>query len=269
LATGIRPSPVVSVVLPTYNERENIAPLVRKLRGSLAWPTELLVVDDDSPDGTAQVVERLARDIDEVHLILRQEEKGLTSAIQRGIDEASGEVVVWMDCDFSMPPEKVRDLVLRVLNGDADAAVGSRYVAGGAAETGGRDPLIVRLQKFLTRCMNRVFAWMTGVSFHDWTSGFIAVRAPLVKQIRLRGVYGEYFIRLVAELMRRGGRVVELPYRCVPRRRGESKTARGLCGFVRLGARYLQALSDARSSIHAAHGGAKNGPPAPQARDDM
>jgi len=247
--SGARPSPVVSIVLPTYNERENIAPLVRKLRSSLAWPVEMLIVDDNSPDGTAEVVARLARDIDEVRLILREDEKGLTGAIQRGVDEAAGEVVVWMDCDFSMPPEKVRELVNCVLNGEADAAVGSRFVVGGAAETGGRDPLLVRVQKLLTRRMNRVVAWLTGASFQDWTSGFIAIRAPLIKKIRLQGNYGEYFIRLVAELLRQDSKIVELPYRCVPRGRGESKTASGLFGFFKLGVRYLRALRDARRSI--------------------
>ena len=97
--------------------------------------------------------------------------------------------------------------------------------------------------------MNRVIGWLTGSSFHDWTSGFIAVRAPLIKGIRLRGDYGEYFIALAAELIRRGSRLVELPYRCVPRRRGESKTARGPFGFARLGVRYLRALLAAKRSI--------------------
>jgi dolichol-phosphate mannosyltransferase len=244
-----RPAPVVSIVLPTYNERENIAPLVRKLRGSLAWPVEMLIVDDNSPDGTAEVVARLARDIDEVRLILREDEKGLTGAIQRGVDEATGDVVVWMDCDFSMPPEKVRELVTCVLNGEADAAVGSRFVVSSAADAGGRDSILVRVQKLLTRRMNRVVAWLTGASFQDWTSGFIAVRAPLIKKIRLQGNYGEYFIRLVAELLRGGNKIVELPYRCAPRGRGESKTASGPFGFIKLGARYLRALRDARRSI--------------------
>jgi dolichol-phosphate mannosyltransferase len=215
----------------------------------MRWPFEALVVDDDSPDGTAEVVTRLAREIDSVRLILRRRERGLAGAIQRGIDESAGEVVVWMDCDLSMPPERVPDLVDPVLRGEVDTAVGSRYIEGGAADAGGRDTKLVRLQKVLTRRMNRFFAWTTGAGFHDWTSGFIAVGSPLIKEIRLEGDYGEYFIRLVAELMRRDARVIELPYRCVPREHGESKTARGPFGFARLGASYLRALSDARRSI--------------------
>lgn len=245
-----RMPPRVSVVLPTYNERENIVPLIRQLNRCMRWPFEALVIDDDSPDGTAEVVAALSREIDNVRLVLRKRERGLTGAIQRGIDEAAGDVVVWMDCDLSMPPEKVPELVASVLEDGADTAVGSRYVAGGSAESGGGDTRLVRLQKGLTRRMNRFYARLTGADFHDWTSGFIAIRAPLIKRIRLRGDYGEYFIHLVAELMRRGTKVVELPYRCVPRAHGESKTARGWFGFVKLGARYLRALSAARRTIH-------------------
>jgi dolichol-phosphate mannosyltransferase len=246
-----RTPPTVSVVLPTYNERENIVPLIRQLDRCMRWPFEAVVVDDDSPDGTAEVVAALSREIDYVRLVLRKRERGLTGAIQRGIDEAAGDVVVWMDCDLSMPPEKVPELVASVLEEGADTAVGSRYVAGGAAESGGRDNGLVRLQKALTRRMNRLYARLTGAEFHDWTSGFIAIRAPLIKRIRLRGDYGEYFIHLVAELLRRGARVVELPYRCVPREHGESKTARGWLDLARLGARYLRALGAARRTLRA------------------
>lgn len=234
--------PVVSVVLPTYNERDNVTVLLGRLDRSMRWPYEALVVDDDSPDGTAGEVERLSADRPHVRLILRRGERGLTGAIQRGIDESRGDVVVWMDCDLSMPPESVPELVSRVLEGGVDAAVGSRYVAGGTAESGERDTRLVRVQKGLTRRMNRLVSALIAADFHDWTSGFIAIRAPLVKTARLEGEYGEYFIRLAAELIARGARIVEVPYRCVPRERGESKTARSLLGFARLGTRYLRAM---------------------------
>jgi dolichol-phosphate mannosyltransferase len=237
--------PLVSVILPTYNERENIAPLIGRLREAAAWPLEALVVDDDSPDGTANEVRRMAAGAEDLRLILRESDRGLTRSIQRGIDESAGSIVVWMDCDLSMPPEVVPELVAQVLDGEADAAVGSRYVDGGSGASDSGDPPLVRLQKWLTRGMNRMAAAVTGADIHDWTSGFIAIRAPLIKTIRLEGEYGEYFIGLMAELTRRGARIVELPYRCVPRRRGESKTARGLFGFVRLGLRYLRALAGA------------------------
>ena len=243
--------PLVSVVLPTYNERENIAPLIRELHHALHCEVETLVVDDASPDGTAQVVEHLSREIRGVRLI-RRSQRGLTGAIQTGIDAACGEVVVWMDCDFSMPPTKVPELVAEVLQRGADAAIGSRFTHGGSVSSGGNDGLLVRLQKVLTRRLNRAAALLTSSDLRDWTSGFIAIRAPLIKQIRLHGDYGEYFITLMAELVHRGAHCVELPYRCVPRRHGESKTASHPLGFLRLGTRYLRALLAARRSIRGA-----------------
>jgi dolichol-phosphate mannosyltransferase len=232
---------MVSIILPTYNERENIAPLVSRLHDAMRWPCELLVVDDSSPDGTAEEVRRLSSELPNLRLILRESDRGLTRSIQRGIDDSVGEIIVWMDCDLSMPPERAADLVSMVIEGGADAAVGSRFAAGGAAESGERDPWLVRLQKALSRRMNLLISAMAGGDLHDWTSGFIAVRAPLVKAVRLRGEYGEYFIRLMSDLLRGGARIVELPYRFAPREKGESKSARGLLDFIRKGARYLRA----------------------------
>jgi glycosyltransferase involved in cell wall biosynthesis len=237
--------PMVSVILPTYNERENVAPLIRRLREAMRWPCELLVVDDSSPDGTAGEVRRLCADLPDLRLIVRDRERGLTRSIQRGIDESLGEIIVWMDCDLSMPPEKAADLVAMVLEGGADAAVGSRFVAGGSAESGERDPRLVRLQKALTRMMNRLISAIAGGDLHDWTSGFIAVRSPLAKAVCLRGEHGEYFIRLMFDLLRTGAKVEELPYRFVPRQNGESKSAAGPLDFIRKGVRYLAALASA------------------------
>ena len=94
----------VTVILPTYNERENIALLVEGIVSHVQPAPEVLVVDDNSPDGTWQVVESLLLSHPTLRLIKRVDERGLTSAIRRGIAEARGDVVVWMDTDLSMPP---------------------------------------------------------------------------------------------------------------------------------------------------------------------
>lgn len=231
---------MVSVILPTYNERDNIAPLIGMLQESMRWSYEVLIVDDASPDGTAEEVRRLAADRPNLRLIARDQDPGLTRSIQRGIDDSEGEIIVWMDCDLSMPPSTAAELVSLVINNDADAAVGSRYVVGGATEGGERDGRLVRLQKGLTRWMNGLISYLSGGELHDWTSGFIAVRAPLVKAFRLEGEHGEYFIRLMSDLLRTGARVVELPYRFAPRRSGESKSAQGVLDLIRKGFRYLR-----------------------------
>ena len=122
----------VSVILPTYNEKDNITPLVEAVLRSSQHPTSVWVVDDDSPDGTWQRVAEMAAHDPRVHLIHRTDAKGLTSAIARGIRDSDGDIVVWMDCDFSMPPERIPALVNAIVRESADIAVGSRYVAGGA-----------------------------------------------------------------------------------------------------------------------------------------
>jgi len=252
LTAGAGEPPIVSVVLPTYNERDNVDPLIRRLDAAIDLPIEILVVDDASPDGTAGEVERLATELSHVRVIVRRE-RGLTGAIQRGIDESRGEVVVWMDCDLSMPPETVPRLIAEVREGQ-DAAIGSRYASGGSVADGeGQGPWI-GLQRTLTRRLNRQLTSVMGADFHDWTSGFIAIRASLIKSIRLQGDYGEYFIDLMARLLAGGARYREVPYRTAPRHRGKSKTAPNLLTFGRLGFKYLRALAAARRTIRARTG---------------
>lgn len=125
---------VLSVVVPTYNERENVAPLVRRLSEALAQVNnyEIIFVDDNSPDGTADAVrEEMARD-PRVRLIVRRGERGLASAIFRGIREARGRYVVVMDADLQHPPEVI-PLMLRAAEEEgADVVVASRYARGGS-----------------------------------------------------------------------------------------------------------------------------------------
>ena len=124
------PPPSVSVVLPTYNEAGNILDLIDAIERALATNLlEIIVVDDNSPDGTWRLVgERAAKDA-KVRLLHRTSERGLTTAIQAGIRQARGDVVCWMDCDFSHPPGTLPRLVANLDSG-YDLVVGSRYVAG-------------------------------------------------------------------------------------------------------------------------------------------
>ena len=182
LTEGSAEEPVASIVLPTYNERDNVGPLIRRLDAAIDLPFEILVVDDASPDGTAGEVQRLSAELPHVRAIVRRE-RGLTGAIQRGIDESRGEVVMWMDCDLSMPPETVPQLIAEVRDGQ-DAAIGSRYASGGSVAGGGSEGSWVGLQRALTRRLNRLLTGLMGADFHDWTGGFIAIRASWIKSVR-------------------------------------------------------------------------------------
>ena len=218
--------PLVCTVLPTYNEAENIGPLIEGVLAHAITPHLVLVVDDNSPDGTWQVVERVAAahntpDTLRVALIRRIDEKGLTSAIQRGIDTAIAEygaaIVTWMDCDLSMPPADIPRLVQTVLDG-ADIAAGSRWVPGGADIAHG---LMARSLSWL---INGFATLVISPQVRDYTSGFIAARREVFQAIRLQGDYGEYCIDLLGRALRAGYTVREVPYFCVPPTPGESKT---------------------------------------------
>jgi dolichol-phosphate mannosyltransferase len=240
--------PQVSIVLPTYNEVGNIVRLIDALAALVPEPKEFIVVDDGSTDGTAAAVDELSGRNPDVRLIVRKEERGLSSAIQTGIDASRGSVVVWMDADFSLPPETVPKL-LAFLSQGYDAAVGSRFVPGGSEPLSLRSSALVLVQGLCTIALNAVTRWILRTPFHDWTSGFIAVRGPLIRGLRLIDGYGEYFIVLMAELVARKARWIEVPYANVPRVSGESKTADGVLGFTSRGVRYLAAVVTAFSIL--------------------
>ena len=222
---------LVTVVLPTYDERENIGLLIDRILASVEQPIEIIVVDDDSPDGTWQVVQEMAAEDSRVRLLRRRQERGLTSALVAGIGLAQGEVIAWMDCDLSMPPEVLPALLEATQT--ADVAVGSRYIEGGA-DVG--HSLAGRL---FSRTINLWASLFLGWGVKDYTSGFMAVRRRVFERITLRGDYGEYCIDLLARAQRLGFSIREVPYQCVPRLEGESKTATNPLGYIRRGWKYV------------------------------
>lgn len=228
-------SPQISIVLPTYNEAGNIEPLIERTLAALGdYPggVEVVVVDDDSPDGTWRLVAETAKSDPRVRLIHRTGESGLTSAISRGVCEARGQWVGWMDCDLSMPPEQWPRLAEALARG-ADLAVGSRYVPGGgdvAHSFSGR-----LFSRIINVWAGLVLAW----SIKDYTSGFILGRQEVFERIDLRGDYGEYCIDMLYRVKRAGFTIQEIPYLCVPREAGESKTATNVWGYLTRGVNYV------------------------------
>jgi len=228
--------PAVSVVLPTYNEAGNILPLIDAITQEVTGPPQIIVVDDDSPDGTWRIVQEAQATRPHLRLIHRVGRRGLTSALNEGIAAAGGDVVVWMDCDFSMPPATIPALVAPIAAGRADVVVGSRYAPGG------RDGRDVPLAVLLSRVINTLAHWLFPGPTRDFTSGFIAARRVVLQSLPLQGDYGEYCIRFLAQAQRRY-RVEEVPYACLPRTQGESKTATNWLGFIRRGRKYLYTLA--------------------------
>lgn len=231
--------PEISVILATYNEAENISDLIFELDYYISSQhnsgLEFIVVDDDSLDRTWEIVEKKFANEPKVKLIHRTQERSLASAIQRGIQESRGEIVCWMDCDFSMPPYKIVELLQKIDVG-YDIAVGSRFVKGGKDIRGETDSFLAVI---LSRLMNLFIALLLDYSFRDYTSGFVAMKKVVLEKVKIRGNYGEYFIDLIYQAKRFGYKIIEVPYYCLPRRRGFSKTGANLFDYLKKGWVYI------------------------------
>lgn len=209
------------VVLPTYNERENIAPFLRTLR-EVSSDIEVLVVDDGSPDGTADLARSLGAELGGIRVLERSSKDGLGSAYRAGFAQVLAEgydVVVSMDADLSHDPAVIPEM-LHLLDDGADAVIGSRYVTGG-----GTTDWPVRRQ-LLSKWGNAYTRSVLGLPTRDCTSGFRAYRASALAAIEpgTTGAEGYAFLtELVRRLARRGYRVVETPIIFRDRTMGKSK----------------------------------------------
>lgn len=234
----------LSVLLPSYDERQNIRPLIDAIVAELdGQEYEIIVIDDDSPDLTWQEVERIGRENQRVRLIRRRHERGLTSALNEGIRAAQGDAVMWMDCDFQHPVSLIPHLV-DTLNRGYDAALASRYCpgAGGGKPARPELPLILRLHRRLAGMLNRLTSCLLRAAVTDWTSGYLAIRRHVFDDYALSGEYGEYYIRLMHHIATRGYSFTELPYELDVRTAGYSKTTSSYGGFIFKGTRYIATL---------------------------
>ncbi len=217
----------VSVVLPTYNEKGNIEGLSEELLKEIrkaGYAPEIVIVDDSSPDWTGEAAKELGKKHREIKAIIRTE-RGLGTAVLRGIRESSGSTIVLMDCDFSHPPQFVPVLLKELEN--ADAVFASRYVKGGSMKTD-------RLQYCLSLLFNYAIKTILGIPVLDSTNGFFAIRKNALAGIRMERVfrgYGDYCFRMLYALKPAKLKIKEVPFNYMPRRHGRSKTSLFRAGF--------------------------------------
>jgi dolichol-phosphate mannosyltransferase len=239
----------VSIIMPTLNEAGNIASLIKctvdAIQKAGINDIEIIVVDDDSSDRTWEIASQVVCPPACVEVIRRMENHGLTASLSAGIEASKHDVVVWLDCDFSHPPECIPQMLFR-LDQDFDVAVNSRYVKGGGEDRVGRGRAI---QMFLSLMLNWLLRFFLDASFTDYTSGFVAVRREILQEIPLRGDYGEYFVDFIFRALRKKYRVCELPYIAKPRRSGESKTGTNLLQYLRRGRKYVATMVRLRFAI--------------------
>ena len=211
----------VLVVLPTYNEAENIDRVVRRIRKALVSAT-VLVVDDGSPDGTADIAERIGKELGNVEVLRRHEKTGLGSAYRAGFRwglDRGFDVCVEMDADLQHEPESLPDLVAPLAEGHG-LVIGSRYVRGGSI------PDWTWHRRLLSRGGNIYASLLLGLGVTDSTAGFRAYSASVLESIDLGRIRAEGYgfqIEMTYQAKRSGASVVEIPIRFLDRVDGESK----------------------------------------------
>jgi dolichol-phosphate mannosyltransferase len=214
------------VCLPTYNERENLEPMVRALGEVLGPDDGVLVIDDASPDGTGEIADRLAGERPNVQVLHRADKRGIGPAYLAGFRHAlaaGAELVLEMDCDFSHDPNAVPQLIAAAA--DADLVLGSRYVRGGGTRNWG----LVR--RTISRGGSLYAQILLGAPVRDLTGGFKCYRRAVLERIDLDAISSlgyAFQIETSYRALRAGFRVVEVPITFVDREAGGSKMSRAI-----------------------------------------
>tara|TARA_B100000315_G_scaffold74900_2_gene68626 strand:+ start:4409 stop:5203 length:795 start_codon:yes stop_codon:yes gene_type:complete len=230
----------ISVILPTYNERDNILEMIESTNEVLKDESvEIIVVDDNSPDQTSEVVKKATKRFSNLRLLTRTEDKGLVSSLRDGIRISKGKICVWLDADLSMNPVLIKKLLKEIEQG-ADIAIGSRYIEGGGIKGSNYDGSNTTLHEvwknlyssedsfycvMISQLGNWAIRHILNPTYKDYTSGFYAVKRETLNEIELQGKYLEYCISLTYLAILKGYKVVEVPITLISRKHGKSKTA--------------------------------------------
>ncbi|MEV5746962.1 polyprenol monophosphomannose synthase [Actinoallomurus sp. NPDC052308] len=215
----------VLVIIPTYNERENLEIIVDRVRAAV--PTvDILIADDASPDGTGEIADEIAARDEQVHVLHRQGKEGLGAAYVAGFNwglEHGFEVLVEMDADGSHQPEELPRLLGALEH--SDLAIGSRWVRGGQVQNWPKN------REVLSRGANTYARLMLGIPVRDSTGGFRAYRATTLRKIGIDDVTSQGYcfqVDLTLRTVRCGLQVAEVPITFVERERGNSKMSRDI-----------------------------------------
>ena len=209
------------LVLPTYNEALNVEPIVEATREHLPLGSRILIVDDNSPDGTGQVADRLAAESSDVEVLHRAKKEGLGPAYIAGFARAlaeGAELVIQMDADFSHDPAEIPLLIAAA--DDADIVLGSRYVEGGQVSDWGA------LRRSMSRGGSAYARLVLGLPIRDLTGGFKVLRRAVLEEIDLDSISSAGYafqVEVTFRAARRGFRIEEVPIHFRDRRVGKSK----------------------------------------------
>lgn len=217
------------VVIPTYQEAENVADVLARVRTSVP-DAHILVVDDGSPDGTADLAQAKADELGQIDVLRRAAKSGLGPSYRAGFAwglERGHDVLIEMDADLSHDPAVLPQLIEAVTTGGADLAIGSRYIPGGSV------PGWPAHRRLLSQWGNRYVGVMLRMPVRDATAGFRAYRSSILEAIGLDQVRADGYgfqIEMAYEVSKAGGTIVEIPIEFRDRIRGESKMAPNIIG---------------------------------------
>jgi dolichol-phosphate mannosyltransferase len=215
----------VAVIIPTYNERENLESITSRVRAAVP-AADVLVVDDNSPDGTGELADKLATEDSQLHVLHRSGKAGLGAAYLAGFSWALGEgyhVLVEMDADGSHQPEELPRLLAAL--DQADLVLGSRWVPGGRVRNW------PKYREFISRGGSRYARLLLGISLRDATGGYRVFRAETLRQIGLDEVNSQGYcfqIDLARRTLQAGLRITEVPIEFIERTKGSSKMSNSI-----------------------------------------
>jgi len=250
----------LSVILPTFREKKNleiiIPEIIEKISSLNYVLFEILVVDDNSNDGTIELIENLNKKYKNLRILVRNGPNSLPNSILDGIKNSNNDFVMWLDADGSMPANEVRKLIEVQLKNFGSVVVGSRFVEGGGYKGTvlnednkirkaifnvykSNDSVIAMLLSLL---FNYLLSILSSVKVKDLTSGFIIGDKKMFNdECFLSANYGDYFVYLMKDLNHKNVPVLEVGYKCQTRIYGVSKTGSSLMQLVKLGVPYIKA----------------------------
>lgn len=221
---------LISVVLATYNEKENLSklvPIIENILKQEKMKLEIIVVDDNSPDGTSDLAKALNRKYHNVRLLWRPKKMGPGSAHYDGYKFSKGDIVIGMDVDFSHDPHDIPKFVRKILDG-YDLVASSRYIRGGSYEIKSFETW----QKHIaSKFGNILISFLSGVPIHDFTSSFRAIRKNVIMNVKTESKGNSFFMEFIVKAHRKGYRITEIPINFKDRIIGKSKLKLGKQSF--------------------------------------
>ena len=250
----------LSVILPTFNEEENLKFLIPDLIENLSMlpnlKYEIIVIDDNSNDNTLEVVNEFNKKYDNVQIYIRNNKPSLPMSIYYGIEKSNFDNVMWLDADGSMPAFVAKQLIEKFEANRDSIVIGSRFVQGGGykgVESDGKNSFFKTFKNvyksedsllavMLSRIFNFLLIFLLKSEVKDITSGFIVGNKEYFeKKSFTRANYGDYFVYLISSLKRQNVKTVEIGYICLTRQFGKSKTANNIVDLALKGWPYIKA----------------------------